>query len=148
MHLSGVWEICRQRSWGRGGGGAAGGRGSKGSVRMLEVGISSSSPAWTPEPQCGVPVHILKHHDCLVFAGFCLFLSSFPPSPPHTPSHLLLLLSALLPLFLALCLSRGSYITWLEFFLVIAAASRWVRLGWLSSNAILPPLSSVPSLQT
>lgn len=93
-------------------GGDAGGRGREGSVRMLGVvGISSSSPAWTPEPQCGVPVHILKHYDCLVFAVFCLFLPAFPPSPPHNPSHLLLLMSALLPLFLSPCLSRGSYIT-------------------------------------
>lgn len=86
-------QTAELRGWGLQEGG-----GEKGSARMLEVGISSSSPAWTPEPQCGVPVHILKHHDCLVFAGFCLFLSSFPPSPPHTPSHLLLLLSALLSL--------------------------------------------------
>ncbi len=53
---------------------------------MPEVGIGSSSPAWTPEPQCGVPVHILKHHDCLLLARFCLLLSSSPSTPP-LPSY-------------------------------------------------------------
>lgn len=43
---------------------------------MPVVGIGSSSPAWTLEPQCGVPVHILKHHDCVLLTRFCLFLSS------------------------------------------------------------------------
>lgn len=34
------------------------------------------------EPQCGVPVHILKHYNCLLFAGFVL---SSPPFP-HLPT--------------------------------------------------------------
>lgn len=67
---------------------------------MPEVGIGSSSPTWTPEPQCGVPVHILKPHDCLLHARFCLFLSPLPHPPPPHP----LLLSVLLPLFLSLFL--------------------------------------------
>ena len=62
--------------------------GEKGGARMPEVGIGSSSPAWTPEPQCGVPVHILKHHDCLLLARFCLFLSSSPLLPHPLPPPL------------------------------------------------------------
>ena len=94
VHHSGVGEICRQQSCE----GVCRREGGSGVVRMPEVGIGCLSPARTPEPQCGVPVHILKHHDCLLLARFCL-----PPLP--------LLLSLLLPLFLFLFLSRGSYIT-------------------------------------
>lgn len=64
--LSRVWEICRQQSCKR----SSGGRGEKGVQKC-------SSPAWTSDPQCGVPVHILKHHDCLLIASFCPLLPHF-----------------------------------------------------------------------
>lgn len=51
------------------------GGGRREGVRMPVVGIGSSSPSWTVEPQCGVPVHILKHHKCVLLTRFVLFVS-------------------------------------------------------------------------
>lgn len=68
------------------------------------------------EPQCGVPVHILKHYNCLLYTGFVLSSSPFPPTHPHTPCSSHLLFSQLFYLYFYRSLSCGSYITWLEVF--------------------------------
>lgn len=104
---------------------------------MPVLGIGSSSPPWTPEPQCGVPVHILKRHDCVLLTRSCLFLSSSssPAPPPPLTSVLLTSFSIFFPFSCLLHHLTGV-------FLVNAVASRWVRLGWLPSTATLPPLTS------
>ena len=110
--------------------------GRKGDVRKPVVGIGSSSPAWTTEPQCGVPVHILKHHDRLLLARLCLFLS--------LPPLFLCFLSVFLPLFLSLFLSCGSCITWLEFFSSMQQQAD--ESGWAGSPLQPSCLHSPPSL--
>lgn len=79
-----------------------------GGVKMPAVGIGSSSPAWTAEPQCGVPVHILKLSRP---SAPCknLFV---PLLTPSFSSYFCQVFS----FYLFFCLSHGSYITWLEFF--------------------------------
>lgn len=91
------------------------------------MGIGSSSLAWTPEPQCGVPVHILKTPrlpaPCWVlFVPLSLSLTTF------------LLLTVVLPLFLSLSFS------WLLHHLTVFFSSMQQQAdesGWADSP--LPP---------
>lgn len=63
------------------------------------------------EPQCGVPLHILKHYNCLLLAGFVLSSSPFPPPSPHTLCSSHLLFSQLFYLYFYQSLSCDSCIT-------------------------------------
>lgn len=103
----------------------------KGNMRTLEeVGISSSSAAWTPEPQCGVPVHILKSATTVWLSTGFFVCSSRAPLPPSP------LLCQLLHLYFYLSL---------PVFPVALTSPDWVlqqhadESGWSQDSPLTPP---------
>lgn len=116
--------------WGWLEGGENGGK-KKGGCRRLR--ISSSAPAWTPEPQCGVPVHILKPPR-LSAPRWVLFVP--PPRPPPPPNFCqFFYLYFYLPFFLvALTSPDGSFFSSMQ--------QRADESGWAESP---PPPSCLPS---
>lgn len=127
--VSRVWDISRQQSCD----GAAGGWRREVRTRRSAAHPQFGTAVWRAGAHFKTLQLSALHRLCFVLLPVS---SHIPPTLPAPPTFSSVSSST----SISISLSCGSYITWLEFFfLVNAAASRWVRLSWLSSNTVLPP---------
>lgn len=108
--------------------------------RRAFLKLAGASQAWPSQPQCGVPVHILKKVSLSVF--FLPTALSIPPSFLHPPSLSLYLLSVFFLLSVSLSLLSSLHLHRVFFFSLPCSSRRMSQTGTATFISHFPPRSS------